>query len=182
MTSDNRFSPPRAAIADRSVDATEFQPIKIWSARGRIGRLRYLGYAMAGYFAFAIVTGILAAVIGGIAPRNSPLAALAMLPMLGFFVMTIFLLIQRSHDMGWSGWASLAAFIPIVGLLWVFMPGTRGANRYGPPPPPNKGGVVVIGVVLVMVAVIGILAAIALPAYQDYVKRARAAQQVQVQK
>ena len=67
-----------------------------------------------------------------------------------------------------SGWWSIAAFIPLVGLLWVFKGGTRGANRWGPPPPPNALAVRIIGLLLPAVFVVGIVAAIALPAYQAY--------------
>jgi uncharacterized membrane protein YhaH (DUF805 family) len=45
---------------------------------------------------------------------------------------------QRCRDFGWTGWAILITIIPFVGglfaiALW-FIPGTQGANRYGPDP------------------------------------------------
>ena len=40
------------------------------------------------------------------------------------------ILIQRSHDMNLSGWWSIAAMIPLVGLVWMFKGGTPGANRW----------------------------------------------------
>ena len=54
-----------------------------------------------------------------------------------YFVGSTLLLIQRSHDMNLSGWWSIAAFIPLVGLFWLFNGGTPGVNRWGAPPPPN---------------------------------------------
>ena len=84
-------------------------------------------------------------------------------------------LIQRSHDMNMSGWWSLAALIPIVGLVWVFKGGTAGTNRWGAPPPPNGPMVKIFGLLMPVLFVVGILAAIALPAYQGYVTRAKAA-------
>ncbi len=76
--------------------------------------------------------------------------------------------------MNLSGWWSLAAFIPLVGLVWVFKGGTRGVNRWGAPPPPNGLVVRIAGLALPILFMIGIVAAIALPAYQEYTIRANA--------
>jgi hypothetical protein len=89
-----------------------------------------------------------------------------------YLVGAVVLLIQRSHDMDISGWWTIAAFIPLVGLLWVFKGGTRGANRWGAPPPPNGLAVRIFGLLLPAVVVVGIVAAVALPAYQRYAMRA----------
>ncbi|HTT33637.1 MAG TPA: DUF805 domain-containing protein [Methylomirabilota bacterium] len=46
--------------------------------------------------------------------------------------------VSRFHDIGWSGWAVLFMFIPLVDivalLLLVFVPGQKGRNLYGEPP------------------------------------------------
>ena len=57
-------------------------------------------------------------------------------------------------------------------LVLLIMPGTQGANRFGDPPPPNSTGVIVLALVVPIIAVIGLVAAIAIPAYQDYTERA----------
>jgi hypothetical protein len=75
----------------------------------------------------------------------------------------------------------LLALIPFVGLIWLFKSGTPGSNRFGAPPPPNTTGVKVLACIAPAIAIIGILAAIAIPAYQDYVTRAQEAQQSQGQ-
>src|SRR3546814_127650 len=45
---------------------------------------------------------------------------------------------QRCRDFGWSGWAVLLFYVPLVGtafwLVLLFYPGTRGPNRYGADP------------------------------------------------
>ena len=61
-------------------------------------------------------------------------------------------------------------------MFW-FIPGTSGSNRFGAPPPPNSTGVILLALILPIIFVIGIVAAIAIPAYQDYATRARASQQ-----
>ncbi|MCR5884355.1 DUF805 domain-containing protein [Rhizobacter sp. J219] len=172
----NPFNPPRAEVSDVHPASTEVGALKYWSAKGRIGRLRYIAWTMGASILMAIVMGVLMAIL--IPTMGETGATIAMLvgyvPMLVFIV---FALIQRTHDMGWSGWMCLLAFIPLVGLIWVFKAGTPGANAYGPPPPPNSTGVNILAWMLPVIFVIGILAAIALPAYQGYTERAKAAQQ-----
>jgi uncharacterized membrane protein YhaH (DUF805 family) len=170
----NPYSPPKAAVADINT-TTEFQSVKLWSASGRIGRLRYLAYSMVAYFAVAISAGLLVALLG---PQFAiGIVAIAYIAFLVFIAMK---LIQRSHDMNWSGWTCLLAFIPLVGLIWVFRAGTEGENNYGAPPPSNTTAIKVLGIGAPFVAfMLGILAAIAIPAYQQYVQRAKAAQHSQ---
>ena len=70
---------------------------------------------------------------------------------------------------------SLLAFIPFVGLIWLFKSGTEGENRFGAPPPPNSLMVKILGLAL-PIAYLLVVFAIAIPAYQNYVERARAQQ------
>jgi type IV pilus assembly protein PilA len=72
-----------------------------------------------------------------------------------------------------TGWLTLIALIPLAALVFWFVPGTRGENKYGPRPPPNTTGVYVLACLLPFVMIVGILAAIAIPAYQDYTIRAQ---------
>ena len=53
-------------------------------------------------------------------------------------------------------------------------------NKYGLPPAPNSVLVVIGSLAMPLVAVLGIVAAIAIPAYQDYVQRAEAAETMQI--
>jgi len=82
------------------------------------------------------------------------------------------LLIQRSHDINISGWFSLLIFVPFAFLVFWLAPGTQGDNRYGKPAPPNGASAILLATLVPLVMIIGM---IAVPAYQDYVKRARAA-------
>lgn len=45
---------------------------------------------------------------------------------------------KRFHDRGKSGWWSLVAFIPVIGVFWILielgmLPGDPGPNAYGMP-------------------------------------------------
>jgi uncharacterized membrane protein YhaH (DUF805 family) len=175
MSTSNPYTPPRAEVSDVQGSASaEVQPVKVWSARGRIGRLRYLAYFMTAYWLSAVGGTVAMLVVGDWGPIA---IALVYLPLVVLLVLSS---IQRSHDMGWSGWTSLLTLIPLVGFVWVFKRGTLGHNRFGAPPSPNTLGVKLGAVSFVLIPLLGILAAIALPAYQQYTQKAKAAQ-VQVQ-
>jgi uncharacterized membrane protein YhaH (DUF805 family) len=176
MQTANPYSPPQADVADMPDGGpSSFQSVHFFAWRGRIGRLRLLAYSMLVYL-FIAVLGAIAGGITAAAHSSSIDQFLIWAIYLVSFGLMLMVLIQRSHDMDYSGWTALLALIPIVGLLWVFKSGTTGTNRFGAPPVPNSLGVKIAGLLLPIVAVIGILAAIALPAYQSYVQKAKAAQ------
>ena len=60
----NPFAPPRSRVEDVHA-AGQTQPIKLWSARGRIGRLRLIAWTMLSYLA-ASIGGALVGVIAGV--------------------------------------------------------------------------------------------------------------------
>ena len=171
----NPYAAPRAAVADVNEDTDGVQPVRTWSSQGRIGRLRYLAHLSGAYFLFAFLAGGLR---GGLAAVGMQTAGTVVLGLgaIVYFVFAILKAIQRSHDMDWSGWSILLALIPLVGFVWIFKAGSQGGNRFGAPPPPNTLGVKILGWIFPAIMLVGILAAIAIPAYSDYSKRARAAQ------
>jgi uncharacterized membrane protein YhaH (DUF805 family) len=171
----NPYAAPRAAVADVYEDEGGTQPVKWFSAKGRVGRLRYLAYGFVGYLIMVVAAFLAGALAAGVG-KASLAGLFGVLTTIPYFLFIILLTIQRSHDMGWTGWTAILAFIPLVGLIWIFNPGTKGGNRFGAPPPPNSTMVKVGALMFPLIVVIGIAAAIALPAYQDYVKRAKAAQ------
>ena len=172
MEDGNRFAPPGAQVADVAEQGVGFQPVRLWPPEGRMGRLRLLAYGTGMYIAFLLVSGLLGIVAGMTRSTNATLVV-GILSFVLYFVGATVLLIQRSHDLDLSGWWSIAAFIPLVGLFWLFKGGTPGSNRWGAPPPPNGWGVRILGLIIPAVMVVGILAAIAVPAYVDYTKRAQ---------
>jgi uncharacterized membrane protein YhaH (DUF805 family) len=174
LRTNNPYAPPTARVQDIH-DDSQTQPIKLWSAQGRMGRLRWVAWSVLGSFAImpvAFVGGLLGAASGSESATYVLLGA----AYIAYAVFYSLLTIQRCHDLDWSGWVSLIVLIPLVGLVFMFMAGTPGRNRFGAPPPPNPRGMAWIIAIPVLLFVIGIVAAIALPAYQDYTTRARATQ------
>jgi len=162
----NPYQPPQSAVKEAE---GETQPVRLFAVSGRIGRLRYIAYGVLVYLVLAFVAGILAAVAGK-AGAFVAIAAWVVMIVIGFM-----LTIQRCHDFNTTGWLSILMLVPLVNLIFWFIPGTDGPNRYGAPTPPNGTAVIVgaVAVPIVLVVFIGILAAVAIPAYGDYTHRAR---------
>ncbi len=174
----NQYAAPAANVADIAPE-TGYAALDYFSANGRIGRLRYMAYLVGGGFLLNIATGVAAGIFVAAAPGLlSVMNVVAWIPFTWWLVING---IKRSHDFNASGWWSAATLIPFASLIWLFVPGTQGANRYGPPPPPNTTGVKILALFapLFFVAIVGVLAAVAIPAYKDYIAKAHAAQRVQ---
>jgi uncharacterized membrane protein YhaH (DUF805 family) len=173
MENANPYTAPKAKVAGGR--DTEYGEIRIFTSQGRLGRLRYIGYStglpLLIMLAIGVFSGFLGAVMGS--------GAFALLIGVGYLivlVVVVLLTIQRCHDMDKSGWMALLLIVPLVNFIFWFIPGTEGENRFGLKPPPNGAGVVVLALLFPILALVGIIAAIALPAYQDYVKRAQVQQ------
>ena len=174
MQTANPYTAPKAAVGD--VDEQEYQPVKTFSATGRIGRARYIGYSIGWALLVGLCAGVIAAATG-----KAGGGAIGMLVIFAAYaaliVVQFMLTIQRCHDFNTSGWVSLLVLIPLVNLLFWLIPGTDGPNRFGAPPPPNTTGTIVLALILPMVFMVGIVAAVAIPAYQTYMQRAQMHQQ-----
>lgn len=149
-----------------------------YSRHGRIGRLRYLAYSI-------VLTAICYVLIAPIA-----IAMVLLEPVMGEMVAIFLLLIipiafyagfvptvRRLNDLNRSGWFSLLMLIPylnvLFGLYLIFAPGDEGENDYGAPAEPPSLRVKIVAFLMPVIAILGILAAIILPAYQDYVLRSQ---------
>jgi uncharacterized membrane protein YhaH (DUF805 family) len=172
VESRNPYTTPTANVTDPD---EEYGEIKVFSASGRLGRVRYIGYSVGLPILIGLLVGILAGAIGAFAGK----AAVLPIIVVGYgaiFVVLILMTIQRAHDFNTSGWLALVVIVPLANLIFWFIPGTDGENRFGRKTPPNGTGVILLACIIPLIFVIGIVAAIAIPAYQDYVQRARAAQ------
>ncbi|MGH2397035.1 MAG: DUF805 domain-containing protein [bacterium] len=170
MANVNPYQAPGAAVADAG---DQVQEVKVFSVSGRIGRARYLAYGVGFYILFGMLGGGLAAVLGAAGVVVMVLAWIALV-VIGFM-----LTVQRCHDFNTTGWLSLLMLVPLANLVFLFIPGTDGPNRFGAPTPPNTAGVLIAAWFFPVLFVLGIVLAVALPAYQDYTKRA---QERQIQK
>jgi uncharacterized membrane protein YhaH (DUF805 family) len=175
------YAPPTANVAEA---LPEFAELKLFGVEGRIGRLRYLAWSLAMTFVAMLFAGIGGLAAYGLSSDSSLLAIVgglvAAVAFIAMIVVGIQIGVKRLHDIGWSGWLLLVNLVPVVGsvfsIIMLVVPGSPGVNRFGPPAPANSRGVKILAALWLLVPVLGILAAIAIPSYQDYVERARDAQ------
>ncbi len=170
---------PNAPISKQATSGQNLQIAKesrFFDAIQRIGRLRYLAYNIGVDLLALIPIAIGFALVGAhIYWLGIILLALSYIFLV---VMNILFDIRRLHDFNSSGWWTLLVLVPFVNFIFalvlIFAPGTVGENRFGPQPPPNSAWVIA-GVVtyIGIIPFIGILAAIAIPQYQDYVVRSK---------
>jgi len=163
---ENPYQGPKSEVADATL---QYQPVRILSVSGRIGRLRFIAYSFGLSLLVASVGGILTAMLSSFQAATTLVMIVTWVLILAI---SIALTIQRSHDFNASGWLAILGVIPLVNLIFWFIPGTDGPNRFGGRPPPNSWLTVIVVCIVPAIFVIGIIAAIALPAYQEYAKRA----------
>jgi len=159
------------------------------SPSGRFGRLSYLGWNMLMSFSILIIIGIIAAFSPGLLADPTTMTGSSMLATVLIGVAYIVLLyfsfvftIRRLHDRNHIGWLSLLILVPGINLVFIlyliFAKGDDRSNQYGPRRN-TKGWEKVLAWIYILIFPLAILAAIALPAYQDYVTRAQQAQMKQ---
>jgi uncharacterized membrane protein YhaH (DUF805 family) len=109
----------------------------LFSLRGRLGRTRYIVYSLGAVvmvFVFMIFARFGLMPFGRIGAlvyySFGMLLYYALLPVL-FAMLTV----RRAHDFNVGGWLALLILVPFVNLLFWFVPGSRGENRFGPVPP-----------------------------------------------
>jgi uncharacterized membrane protein YhaH (DUF805 family) len=177
--SNNPYQTPAGQL--QTDDDQAFGEVSFFNPAGRLNRLRYWAHGMlfAIGFYIAIAVGFLLAF--SVSPFiGYPIIAIAYITLIVF---SFIVMIQRLHDLDKSGWMCLLALIPLVNIylivLLIFFKGTPGRNRFGLQTPPNKTWHWIAGLAVPVfaVAIMGILAAIAIPQYQRYVERAQEAQE-----
>ena len=96
--------PPRGRTWRAAITPKSIGEVKVFSAQGRIGRVRYIGYTMGVSILIVILVGIAA----GLASLADPAAAVivAGIGYVAMIVVQFLLTIQRSHDMNVTGWLS----------------------------------------------------------------------------
>lgn len=179
MNDQNPYTSPAASL--ETAQQETYQP-EIFSFKGRIGRLRYFAYGMGVYLILMVIAGVLGGTGAFLGESSMSIPVLVVMGVVYFaiIVYSIGLGKRRLNDLNRSGWWLFAFIVPILNFIMMiyimFFRGTRGSNNFGPEPCKNSLGVKILGWMMPVVFLAGILAAIAIPAYQDYVTRAAISQ------
>lgn len=185
--SNNPNNPYATPETDFNDELSDYHTEPFYSRHGRIGRLRYMAYnfilTVLVYIAVIPIL-LLIGFLGGFSEDgNSFILILAMIVFFPILCYAAFVpAIRRLNDLNRSGWLCLLMMVPylniLFGLYLMFAPGDEGYNDYGAPamPPSTRVKIAALGIPA-LVFIMGILAAIALPAYQDYVMRSKIAEE-----
>jgi uncharacterized membrane protein YhaH (DUF805 family) len=167
MSTAGIYSAPAARVADPP--AGGYSRTSIWA--GRVGRVPYIAYSI-GFGTLINAAGAMLAILSG-----EPLASVFMgVAFIAFVCIHALLSVQRAHDFDTTGWLAVLAFVPLVNFMFWFVAGTSSENRFGKPDSPNSKEAIVAAWVVPIVLIAGILAAIVIPAYLDFVALARSSQ------
>lgn len=128
---------------DSALTSPEATRQRIFSLSQRIGRLRYFTYtlmAMVGCALLLVVIYLVAMLLPPEAGRLMSTIAFILVKNVAIPLIIFVLSIRRLHDFDYNGWWALTVLMPLVTLLFLCIPGSKGSNRFGPPPPPNHAG------------------------------------------
>ena len=128
---------------DSALTTAEHEAPRFFSLSQRIGRLRYFTYTLFGMIGCAVLL-VLVYLFALLLPPDSGrlISTLAFILVKNFVIpLIVFVLtIRRLHDFDYKGWWALSVLMPLITLLFLCVPGSRGHNRFGPPPAPNPAG------------------------------------------
>jgi len=182
MTDENPYTAPDAILDTGTAEL--YQP-SFFSFNGRIGRLRYLAY---GIGVNALLMLVIVPLMGGAAIMGgATMGSESGMSMIGIVLVAVFYILaimasvmfgkRRLNDLNRSGWWFLLFIVPLVNLALtiyvLFFPGSQGSNNFGSAPAANSLGVKLVAWILPLIMIVGIVAAVSIPAYQEYVMRAQ---------
>ena len=163
---------------------TQYAQESALNAAGRFGRFSYLAWNCLLAIVAAIIIGIFAVIFPttfiNMETSNfgGGMIFLAVI-YIAIFYFTFVFTIRRLHDRNHTGWLSLLMLVPLANVILmlylIFAPGDDRSNSYGSPRP-TAGWETILAWIYILLFVVGILAAIALPSYQSYILRANQSQ------
>ncbi len=164
MQAVNPYSAPEAPVSDPAPEGVS--TVNIWSAKGRLGRIRYIAYSLG----LGLLINLVSALLTGLVESSGAGGFVMIAGGAGALYVHALLSVQRAHDFNTTGWLAILAFIPLLNFIFWFIPGTNGKNRFGHKTPPNGMFTTIVALIIPAIMVLGIVAAIAIPAYQAYVQ------------
>ena len=171
---DNPYQAPSAEILNTRDHFDGYDETQFFSPKGRFNRSRFVAYYFGFYIGAIFVMALLGSLIGSLGSTASLiLMAIVYIPVL---ILMVIFGVRRLHDLDQSGWFLVLMIIPILNLFFMlylfFKRGTDGINKFGPPQKPSSKLTIAFAWIMGLLLPLGIIAAIAIPQYQQYVQNA----------
>lgn len=132
-----------AALLSATPVPTALESPRFFSLSQRIGRLRYFVYtlgAMLAAGALLIFIYLLCFLLPPALGKLVGTACFILVKNVGVPLIVFVMSIRRLHDFNANGWWSLTVLFPFTTLVFLFIPGSKGENRYGKPLVANSPG------------------------------------------
>lgn len=150
----------RTMTADTDIMQAVPARARLFSLCGRLGRAHYIAYTLgslvvAFFFIYLLSFGLM--FLGELGRMLYILVSV----LLFYGFLPIFFTLQtikRAHDFNVGGWLALLLLVPVVNLMFCFIPGTRADNTYGPVPPAPSSGLKAGAILLPILLIAGFLA------------------------
>lgn len=140
-----------SALTPSTVAKVDGEAPRFFSLSQRIGRLRYLVYTLAGVIGCALLLVLVYFLAMLLPPSMAKLVSnITFILVKGLLIpmMVLVFTMRRFRDFNLSGWWALTVLIPLAGLVFLFIPGSKGENRFGPQPAPNHAGLHFLAIAL----------------------------------
>ncbi|MEM7293208.1 MAG: DUF805 domain-containing protein [Pseudomonadota bacterium] len=167
-------SPYTTPDAQLSADPYRTYEPKIFALNGRIGRLRYLAYLFGTtVVTLLVLSPLITLLVTALGEDTGGLVAGVLVGLIQLIsaVLAIIFGKRRLNDLNRRGWWMVLIIVPVVNIVLsiylMFFAGTDGENDFGPQPAANTLGVKILGLAFPVIFIVGILAAIVIPAYND---------------
>lgn len=142
---------------------------RLLSLQGRLCRARYVAYTL-GSVVIAFMLLLLAGMLMHLTGKAGQMLYTIFAVLLVYVALPLFcvvLTVKRAHDFNRGGWLALLLIVPVINVMFWFIPGSRGDNAYGPRPEPAPAGVRIAAFALPVLLVAGYIAADNDPAPQE---------------
>lgn len=168
----NVYAAPGTNFSDAGVEATTC----LFAFHGRIGRVRWIAYTTSLWMLASLALAVLVQLAGLVSQQLMRWTGLVL--SYAIWIVPFLVARRRLQDLDLGAQYLLGLLIPFINLYVILMlffkRGDDAGNTFGPAPAPNDRKAYVLACLIPVCATIGILVAIAIPAYQHYAAKARA--------
>lgn len=144
-------APPETLVPVAAPVRGDDSPVpRYFSLSQRIGRVRYLVYCISGAIGCSVLQLMIYLLCLALPPELARLiyGISQALISVALPLIVIIMVMRRLHDIDFKAWWAFLAVIPFLTLVLLFVPGSPGANRFGPAPRSNGAALKLAAILL----------------------------------